>query len=190
MKKLLLLYLIFLPIGLLMMTSVRNKEWKVEQNLISNWVLTGAKSIATQSKPLNQDVLRGKNMLKLTYDLNGLCLLDGDASAIHFQQKKGGQKYTISLAKYGKNCYSGLQTVDIPLSHFEGLDISKPVELLTISFWYPTHYEITIQKALVYYSKNAVLGESTPPRKLELSKQFPNMTPIRPFPYAATNSAK
>jgi len=72
-----------------------------------------------------------KASLTLTYDLNGTCILGGDASAIIFDQN--GWKY-VSLSSYGQNCIDGNQTVTIPLSAF-GLNLSQNVGTFHARFW-------------------------------------------------------
>lgn len=70
------------------------------------------------------NVLNGKVSLTVTYDLNGTCLLGGDASALIFDQS--GWKY-VSLSNYGQNCYDGEQIVTIPLSAFTGLNTASNI---------------------------------------------------------------
>lgn len=48
--------------------------------------------------------------------------MKGDESAIFFDQPVGGSFRLVPLAKYGENCFNGVQTVDVPLSDFKGLD--------------------------------------------------------------------
>ncbi len=158
-------------------------------NLINNWILSGSKSIAIKTQNLSLNALRGKNMLNITYNLHGLCVMSGDASSISIHPKNSGKKYSISFAEYGQNCYDGLQTIEIPLSLFEGLDPNQQIQSIEARFWYPTYYNVEIKNAVAYHADTAVLGASTPQRKTPHSKTFLNISPIRPFPYAATNSA-
>src|SRR5204862_4673442 len=99
-----------------------------------------------------------KNMLQITYDLHGLCLLPGDASAIILQTNR--QKSSVSLSRYGKNCYDGEQTVQIPLHDFSGFIPSQGSLAIKTSFWYPTEYAIDV-KHILAYNNQAVLGETT-----------------------------
>lgn len=71
------------------------------------------------------NILNGKVSLTLTYDLNGTCILGGDASAIIFDQ--GDQWRYISLSSYGQNCFDGEQVITIPLSAFPGLNTNQNI---------------------------------------------------------------
>jgi len=149
--------------------------------VIQNWRLTGTKSISERTNPVASKILSNKNTLRVTYNLHGLCVLEGNASSLSFIEKDTNKKYSVSLSDYGKNCSNSLQTVDIPLSHFEFPKDTK-VKSIIASFWYPTQYEVDIQSAILYKSDDVVLGEST--KKENVKKTFPNITPIREFPYA------
>lgn len=87
--------------------------------------------------------LDGKSLLRVTFDTHGTCLLGGDASALVFDQPNGTWRYT-SLSRYGLNCHNGKQTVDIPLSHFPGLDTSKPVGKFHVRFWQSDTFTVDI----------------------------------------------
>lgn len=152
--------------------------------VMQNWHLAGTKSISELSNLVSPKILSDKNMLRVTYNLHGLCVLDGNASSLSFIDKETKKKYSVSLSDYGKNCTDGLQTIDIPLSHFEFPKDAR-VESVIASFWYPTQYEVDIQSAILFKSDTVVLGEST--KKENVKKTFPNITPIRQFPYAKTS---
>lgn len=162
---------------------------KEKVSLINNWILSGSKSIATQSQILSNYALKNKNMLNISYNLHGLCVMSGDASSLTINPIDSDKKYSISFAEYGQNCFDGLQTIEIPLSNFEGLDPDQQIKSIEARFWYPAYYNVEIKNAVAYHAKTAVLGASTPQRKTPYNKTFPNISPIRPFPYAATNSA-
>lgn len=162
---------------------------KEKISLINNWTLSGSKSIATQSQVLSYDALKNKNMLNISYNLHGLCVMSGDASSLTIIPKESNKKYSISFAEYGQNCHDGEQTIEVPLSNFEGLSPDQQIQSIEARFWYPTYYNVEIKNAVAYHADTAVLGASTPQRKTPHNKTFPNISPIRPFPYAATNSA-
>ena len=166
-----------------------SKEEKQRVSLINNWILSGSKSIVTQSQILPYDTLKGKNMLNISYNLHGLCAMSGEASSITLIPKDSDKKYSISFAEYGQNCHDGEQTIEIPLSSFEGLNPNQQIQSIEARFWYPTYYNVEIKDAVAYHAETAVLGASTPQRKTPHNKTFPNISPIRPFPYAATSSA-
>jgi hypothetical protein len=111
------------------------------------WHLVGNNGAAEAYQSINPNVLQGKNMLRITYDLHRLNALGGDASAIIFDQN--GWRY-ISLSNYGQNGRNGVQVVDIPLSHFSGLDISQPVGMLHTRFWYGSPFAVDITSIIAY----------------------------------------
>lgn len=183
-------YLIFATILFLSALVLIFQKWNNPRvSLINNWLLSGSKSIVTKSQILSSNVLRGKNMLNITYNLHGLCAMSGEASLLTIIPKNSNKKYSISFAEYGQNCYDGEQTIEIPLSNFYGLDPNQQIKSIEAQFWYPTYYNVKIKEAIAYHAKTAILGASTPQRKTPRHKTFPNISPIRPFPYAATNSA-
>lgn len=96
-------------------------------------------------------------MLRITYNLHGLKALGGDASAIIFDQN--GWQY-ISLSNYGKNGFNGVQTVDIPLSAFSGLNLNANVGTLHTRFWYNKSFVVDIKSIVAYASVN-VASETT-----------------------------
>lgn len=130
--------------------------------------------------------LKDKNVLRLTYDLHGLCLLQGEASAIMFEQGLFDTRHSVSLSDYGKNCYDGEQTVDIPLDHFVGLDMSRPITKFITKFWYPTVYFIDIKSAFAYNTKSAILGKSSTGRKNPNKKITSVSTPTVTFSPTST----
>jgi hypothetical protein len=107
----------------------------------------GGDDQAYQSIPSN--VLVGMNTLRLTYDLHGLTALGNDASAIVFDQPVNGDWRYISLSTYGQNGKNGIQTVDIPLSAFSGLNLSQPVGDFHVRFWYGSTFTVDIISAKV-----------------------------------------
>ncbi|MDO8583523.1 MAG: PA14 domain-containing protein [bacterium] len=119
-------------------------------NLLSSaWHISGTSNTAAEAyQSVSQNILNGKSSLTLTYDIHGICLFNGDASAIIFDQN--GWKM-ISLSKYGNNCYDGTQTISIPLSDFK--DINSEEILNTASsltgnlhgrFWTGTNFSVDI----------------------------------------------
>jgi hypothetical protein len=113
------------------------------------WHLTGKNSAAEAYQIVAPNVLQGKNTLRITYDLHGIQALGGDASAIIFDQN--GWQY-ISLSNYGKNGFNGVQTVDVPLSAFTGLNPNANVGTLHTRFWYSKSFVVDIT-SIVAYSK-------------------------------------
>src|SRR5947207_6116756 len=100
-------------------TGLLNAQQKKQPvQLVSSWHMQGNKNFLIKQRLISPALLHRKNMLQITYDLHGLCLLPGDASAIILQTNR--QKSSVSLSRYGKNCYDGEQTVQIPLHDFSG----------------------------------------------------------------------
>lgn len=97
--------------------------------------------------------------LNITYDLHGLCLLGGDASAIIFDQNNAWN--FVSLSKYGENCMDGTQTVAIPLSDFTGLNTAVPVGTLHGRFWYSGSFAVDVSS--ITLSTNGTPTPTPPP---------------------------
>lgn len=118
------------------------------QLLTSPWSLRLFSPGAVETyQAINQNVLQGNTNLSLTYNLHGLCILGGDASAIIFDQ--GGSWHYISLSNYGQNCLDREQTVNIPLSNFPGLNLSLPVGNFHSRFWFNGSLAVDITSAIV-----------------------------------------
>jgi hypothetical protein len=122
------------------------------------WRLVGNNGAAEAYQGIPANALQGKNMLRITYNLHGLSALGGDASAIIFDQN--GWRY-ISLANYGQNGLDGMQTVDIPLSAFPGLNPNANVGTLHTRFWYNRRFVVDITSIIAYSRLNA--ASETPP---------------------------
>lgn len=113
------------------------------------WYLVGSNGASEKYQSINALSLQGNDTLRITYDLHGLNVLCGDASAIIFDQN--GWQY-ISLCNYGQNGLNGIQTVDIPLSAFTGLNPNAPVGTLHTRFWYSTTFSVDILSVKVFNS--------------------------------------
>lgn len=113
----------------------------ISSNLLTSpWHVTATGSTAGEAyQTVVPTILQNKTSLIITYDLHGVCLLSGDASALIFDQN--GWKM-VSLSQYGNNCQDGTQTVTIPLSNFKdintqaALDTNAPLDgKLHIRLW-------------------------------------------------------
>lgn len=130
--------------------------------LSSAWHLTNNKTEAYQK--VDPNILKGKDRISITYNLHGTCLLDGDASAIIFDQN--GWKY-ISLSKYGQNCKDGDQTVEIALSDFKDagnavLDTNDPLtDFFHSRLWYDASFTVDVISAAVFSSSSGPSSSST-----------------------------
>lgn len=154
--------------------------------LPSPWHFEGNKIFSEQKQSIDPALLVDKTALSLVYNLHGLCLLQGPASSIYFADA-GGNKYAVSLAKYGKNCYDGEQSVIIPLEQFIGPEKASNVTEFGASFWYPTTYMVDINKATVFSN---VLGTTTRRRRSTKSiTPTPTTALIQPISITVTQSA-
>ena len=119
------------------------------QLLTRPWRIRARYGAVERYQLIDPNTLKGNNALRLTFDLKGTCLEDGDASAIIFDQPINRTWRYISLFRYGKKCYNGFQTIDIPLSDFKGLDPSKPVGTFHTRIWGRRPYDIEINSAIL-----------------------------------------
>lgn len=154
--------------GILESAKTRTGQKHLEL-LKSAWEFSGRKEFSEKSVAIDPQVVLNNDTLDVTYDLHGLCLLPGDSSGIYFQDIHG-KKYQISLSKYGKNCYSGMQTTSIPLDTFGDLS-AKQILDLHMSVWYPTTYAVDIESLAL---SQKVLGTST---RRKLARSSPTLTP-------------
>lgn len=118
--------------------------------------LSGTKAFAEKGIAVDPQMIHTFDAVRIEYNLHGLCALPGEASGVFFQDIRG-EKFPVSLAKYGKNCFNGNQTVTIPFSDFGKL-LSDIIEL-HIAFWYPTRFMVDVNNISV--TKRAVLGAKT-----------------------------
>lgn len=128
--------------------------------LTKPWALSANSGASERYQLTDPNVLKGNTNLSITYNLEGTCLLDGDASALIFDQPINRTWRYISLSKYGKNCYNSEQTVDIPLSDFKDLDLSVQVGTFHIRVWQSIPYNIHITSASLY--SNVLTSSPTP----------------------------
>src|SRR5438034_7511122 len=92
--------------GILQSTKTGNESTGKRMELLkSAWEFSGRKEFSEKSVAIDPQMVRDNDTLEMTYDLHGLCLLQGDSSGVYFQDIHG-QKYQVSLSKYGKNCYA------------------------------------------------------------------------------------
>lgn len=110
--------------------------------LTKPWHITGDKTFSIRTVSFDSQAFAKQDTLSLTYNLHGLCML-GDASSEIILIDTSNILHTISLTKFGKNCFNGDQTITIPLSAFGHTAKFKKLEL---SFWYPTVYIIDVSK--------------------------------------------
>lgn len=146
--------------------------------LSSPWLLTAASDASEKYQPIAiSSVSFPKPLLQLTYNLQGLCLLPGDASAIVFDQPPGQWRY-VSLSQYGRNCFDGEQTALIPFSDFKGLDLSQPMGLFHTRLWYPTAYQVEINQANIIDASFASLLPEITPTPVAVITATPQSSPI------------
>ncbi len=107
---------------------------------------------------INPNVLQGRTTLRVTYNLHGMHAAGQDASALVIDQgsndscvnRPGCRWHYVSLSDYGENGYDGVQTANIPLSAFPGLDLSQPPNgVVHARFWASISFTIDIQSIVV-----------------------------------------
>lgn len=89
-------------------------------------------SDASTKKIINTTLLQGYSTLEFDINLNGKNLLEGDASAIIFDQS--GPKF-VSIKNRVENGKNGWQHVKIPLSAFLGLNVNNGIASISFRFW-------------------------------------------------------
>jgi hypothetical protein len=106
------------------------------------------------------DVLAGKDMMRITYNLHGLTALNGLRSNISFEQDDA-EKY-ISLSDYGQNGLNGWQTIEVPLKQFD-YDNTQGIGdgEIWVHFWYGSAYHVEISSIVVYSTGGSELLTST-----------------------------
>ena len=126
------------------------------------WHLEAENEDAQMYQEVDPNILVGKTMLSITYNLHGLEIGEGerkDKSAIIFDQPNW---FVISLTNYGMNGLDGEQTAFIPLSDFVGLpnssgisgggslNLNAPVGTLHTQFWRAEHFVVDITGICIY----------------------------------------
>jgi len=146
-----------------------------EQELLQNpFHLVGIDGATEASQPVTVS-LPGKTTVRLTYDLHGTCLRDGDASAIIFDQPTGNWHYA-SLSQYGKNCLNGVQTAEIPLQNFAGLDTNGTTNLFHVRFWHEGPYTIDITSVVLL----SLPTDTVTPSPTSTPTPLPTISPMPP----------
>lgn len=168
------LFMIFVVISSISKTFAAGET----ELLTSSWNLTGNNGAVEKYQTLDKDILKGKNNIKVTYNLHGICVLPGDASAIIIDQPQSNWRY-VSLSNYGKNCHDGVQEVNIPLSDFSGLDLTQPVGILHVRFWHDKQFNIDITAISITDSLASTLAPTTisTPNASITPSVIPTMTP-------------
>jgi len=149
--------------------------------LTKPWVLSANSGASQRYQLIDSNALKGNTNLRITYNLKGTCLLDGDASAIIFDQPINRTWRYISLSKYGKNCYDSEQSVDIPLSDFKDLDRSLQVGTFHVRIWQSKSYSIDITSASLYnniLTPTVTLIPTPTPRPISSPTPTPPPSPL------------
>ena len=167
---------------------VNNTQAVNSPKLMSSiWHLDGQKSLSDRELTVDPQLINQADSIRLTYDLHGLCLLPGEASALELRNDQG-QKDFVSLANFGQNCLNGKQTVDIPTNNFAD---SSNANKIGVSIWHQMPYGITISEIeLVRTQKKLDLKTMIEKRRARLEKvlskrpiAFVNPDPKIPTPY-------
>lgn len=152
-KRIITIFIVCISVGFFWWIASKNSAPIVHANdielLTTPWHLNAHTGPSERYQYLQPHAFRGSNTLSITYNLHGLCLLEGDASAIVIDQPLGTWHY-ISLYSYGTNCLDGEQTVLIPLSDFSGLDLGGTFSSIHTRIWHrvPFVVDITSLKAV------------------------------------------
>jgi hypothetical protein len=119
--------------------------------LPSPWNLQAEQGDAVAEVYRYQEILSGKDTLRITYNLHGMNALPGLNSTVSFSQNN--VEKSISLAEYGQNGYEGWQTIDVPLADV-GYDPTLPVDQgnFWTHFWYGSPYHVEISGIKAYAS--------------------------------------
>lgn len=145
--------------------------------------LEGNKVLAQMKLPLLPAIAGNREMIKISYNLHGLCVL-GSASAVIDFIKNDTSVRQVPLTAGGKNCHQGIQSIDIPLEFLHSQLTEASASQLQISIWYPTNFSVEIHNVIAYNPGSAVLGISIPEVTAPVQKSFDHITPIRSEPYA------
>lgn len=145
--------------------------------------LQGNKVLAHMKLPLLPALAGNHDMIKISYNLHGLCILGSAQAVIDFIQNDRTVRQ-IPLTAGGKNCHQGIQSIDIPLEFLHAQLRDDSVSHLQISVWYPTNFSVEIDDVIAYNKGSAVLGISVPEVAVPVQKTFDHITPIRSEPYA------
>lgn len=123
------------------------------------WNLNAQSDAVEKYQTIDKDILKGKDIMEIKYDLHGLCALGDDASAIIFDQNEW--KY-VSLSNYGQNCKDGEQTITLSLSDFKNLNTNSPLTgTLHTRFWNNKPYNVEIKSIIV--KKSSITPVTTTP---------------------------
>lgn len=124
--------------------------------LTNPWHFEGENRDAQAYQPLKRNVLQGKTLLKITYDLHGSTFHEGerkDESAIIIDQPVEQPVWHVaSVSNYGKNGVDGTQEIYIPLTDFRTLpdagniplNPDAPVREIHARFWNANHFVVDI----------------------------------------------
>lgn len=114
MKKVFILYailIIFFLIGIILFPRIKPSliatHFPSTYKLLPGKIeLAGSKQIVKKTLQFPGNTLKGKDVIKLSFNLHGLCLLEGKASEIGFEDQIGNI-YPVSLSQYASDCYDG-----------------------------------------------------------------------------------
>ncbi len=132
------------------------------------WYLSANNGASEKYQGIPPTILAGKDTIRITYDLHGLSALGADASAIIFDQN--GWQY-ISLSDYGQNGKNGVQSVDIPLARFSGLNLNGQSNTIHTRFWYGSAFTVDIY-SIILYTAQTVTPTVQPSATLTFTSTF------------------
>ncbi len=144
-----------------------NTNMYSKQLLSEPWQAHGDKSLSETTVPVNPGDFKYNNLVRITYNSYGQCLLEGKAASIAFESKDN--YHPVALADYGKNCLEKEQSVDIPLQHFADESVLKSIDSLRISFWFSSNYKVDV-KSILLTQGDITKITVTPGKKVKISQ--------------------
>lgn len=159
---------LIIPLFFKSKTVLANTEIEL---LTNTWNFQSNNGASENYQQLGNQVLSGKDVLRLEFDLHGTCLVGGDASAIVFDQPLYRDWRYVSLSSYAQNCHEGSQAVDIPLSHFPHLDVNRAAGPFHVRFWHPDKLSIEIFSAKLLNTND---NQNQNPSEDNNSEHYPN----------------
>ncbi len=138
--------------------SITPKESISLSLMQGSYIIEGNKELITREFPLVSGDFNDKTALTISYDLRGVCLLPGLASAITLTSSNN-KTYSVSLSEYGMNCAAGEQKVIIPISNFSVSELIWNINKISIQFWNPTTFSIEIKEVGLHTPGSIRLAE-------------------------------
>ena len=144
--------------------------------------------------PSDPYILAGKDTVRITYNLHGLCARGGADSAFIFNQ---AEWMYISLSEYGQNCLDIVQVVDVPLTdfwnnnHTQQINLNSSIGGIRTRFWYESSYTIEVLSAVAMtngFLPTATATQTVTPTASATSSPVPTATNVPSSTPVATDT--